>query len=152
MVDEKYLTVALLRKILSKKEVEKELSKEQRQKIIRRFVEEEERKIKKIEEPKRVTDVDKISEEEIIEEERKRSEREGLGKIVEEENPGMTEDKYKKETDQLTYERQDSMYHQEQKQDIGETYAQKAREMDSFKHDEEEERKKKRRPGIISVK
>ena len=47
MVDDKYLTVALLRKILSKKEVEKELSKEQRQEIIRRFVEEEEKKIKK---------------------------------------------------------------------------------------------------------
>ena len=78
--------------------------------------------------------------------------RKGLGKIVEEENLGIGEDKYKKETEQLTYERQDSMYHQDQKQDVGKTYAQRVKEMDSFRHNEEEERKKKRRPGIISVK
>ena len=151
MVDDKYLTVALLRKILSKKEVEKELNKEQRQEIIRRFVEEEEKKIKKIEKPKRVFDVGKISEEQIIEEERQRKEREDLGRIVKEENQGMGEDKYKKETEQLTYERQDSMYQQGKTQDMGNIFAQKAKDMDSFKHDEEKEKKKKKRPGIISV-
>ncbi|MBL7051681.1 MAG: hypothetical protein ISS01_01175 [Nanoarchaeota archaeon] len=152
MVDDKYLTVALLRKILSKKEVEKELSKEQRQEVLRRFIAEEEKKVKKIVKPKRAFDEVKVSEEEIIEEDRRNKGRAGLGKIVEKEKFNISEDKYKKETEQLTYERQDSMYHEEQKQDMGEVYAKKAREMDSFKHDEEEERKKKRRPGIISVK